>query len=75
MTKEAVGETLQKGQQKNRERRQWKNAKKLTKKRVGKLAPAQGENTEIFAWKALKSANATDWTQQNATKIQILNIL
>ena len=31
MTKVAVGETLQKGQQK-RDRQQWKDAKKLTKK-------------------------------------------
>ena len=54
MTKGAVGETLQKGQQKKRDRRQWKDNKKLTKKRVGKSAVAHGENTEISAGNALK---------------------
>ena len=47
----AGGEILQKGQRK--EKRQQKNTKKLTK-RAGKLTVTQGENTEIFARKALK---------------------
>ena len=51
MTKEAVGETLQKGQKK-RQKQQQKDAKKLTKK--GKLAAGQGENAEISARKPLK---------------------
>ena len=51
MTKEAVGETLQKGQKKGQKQQQ-KDAKKLTKK--GKLAAEQGENAEISARKPLK---------------------
>ena len=31
-----------------------KKCQEIDKKRAGKLAPAQGENTEISAWKALK---------------------
>ena len=51
MTKEAVGETLQKGQKKGQKQQQ-KDAKKLTKN--GKLAAEQGENAEISARKPLK---------------------
>ena len=53
MTTGAVGETLQKGQNK-RDKQPRKDAKKLTKK-AGKSATAQGENPEISARKALKT--------------------
>ena len=39
---------------KMRDRRQRKDAKKLTKKKAGKSAAVQGENTEISAGKTLK---------------------
>ena len=52
--KGALGETLQKGQQKKRETGSNEKMSRNWQKRVAKLAAAQGENTEISARKALK---------------------
>ena len=54
MTKEAVGETLQKGKQKNERQAATKRCQEIDKKKAGKSAAAQGENTEISAGKTLK---------------------
>ena len=54
MTKGAVGEILQKGQQKEWETGGNKKMPRNWQKGVGKLAAAQGKNTEISAQKALK---------------------
>ena len=58
MEKGNVGETLQKGQKKKRERERKSLNEKMPRnwqKRAGKSATAQGENPEISARKVLKS--------------------
>ena len=73
MTKGAVGESLQKGQK--RERSSNEKMPRNWQKRERKSAAAQSKNAEISARKAQNPQNVTDWTQQNVTKIQVLNIL
>ena len=53
MTKGAVGETLWKGQKKERQVAT-KRCQETDKKKAGKLVAAHGKNAEISAWKVLK---------------------
>ena len=74
MTKGAGGETLQKRQIKQKQAAT--NRYQETERKDGKIGDYTGGNAEIFPRKPLKIRKMTPTgIRQNATKIQILNIL